>query len=377
MTLAKIRFYIVTLQTMITSDVISKMSDSELAQLLTCDDDTFAPYARAAFDIVVGRLGGECYLRGLIETHNSCIKDCLYCGIRRSNTKALRYRLDDDTIVSAAQEAVEAGYGSIVLQGGEQCSDSFTSRIETLLHRIGRLTPEGGPAVTLSLGEQSLETYRRWRKAGAKRYLLRIESSNPDLYRAIHPDDGNHSHTKRIEALQSLREADFQVGTGVMIGLPGQSVADLVSDLRFMQETDIDMCGMGPYLEHGDTPLYERRGELMSQDDRLRLSLRMVSLLRLLMPDINIAATTALQAISPSGRQMALSMGANVIMPNITPPAVKADYKLYENKPLSEKPEYDPLTLMESIEETGLRVSLGTDGTSKHYLRRKSGVTQS
>lgn len=352
-------------------DLRHELTDARLAELLECDDDKFAPYAAAARDTLIAHVGDKCYLRALIEIGNVCAKDCLYCGIRRSNRHAVRYMLDDDAIVSAVRASLAAGYRSIVLQGGEQCSDSFTLRIERLLDKISRLTPDGGPAVTLSLGEQSLSTYMRWREAGARRYLLRIESSSRHLYSRIHPHDPLHSFDRRLEALMSLREADYQVGTGVMIGLPGQTAEHLAADIRFMQQMDIDMCGMGPYLEHRHTPLYGLRHTLVPPAERLRLSLRMVALLRLVMPDINIAATTALQAIDSHAREEALRMGANVIMPNMTPQQAKARYALYENKPLCETPA-GTMPLCGRICDTGLVAAPEDDGTSRHYYERKS-----
>lgn len=344
------------------------LTDKQLRELLLSDDETFAPYADAAREIVMSSLGGMCYMRGLIETHNGCVKDCLYCGIRRSNSAVARYSLSDDEIVETVVNTVGAGYGSIVLQGGEQRGEAFVGRVERLLRRIASECGNKAPAVTLSFGEQSLESYRRWRSAGAHRYLLRIESSRESLYRSIHPDNELHSHARRVEALYDLRKADFQVGTGVMIGLPGQTTDDLVADLRFMRDMDIDMCGMGPYLEHKETPLYARAGELLPANERLRLSLRMITLLRLLMPTINIAATTALQAIDPDARTTALRMGANVMMPNITPMSVKAEYKLYENKPLGENSLTASLT--EGVTRAGLTPVFGGKGTSRHYLDR-------
>ena len=283
-------------------------------------------------------VGEKTYLRGLIEYSNVCRKNCLYCGIRKNNTHISRYTLSEEEVLAAAHYAWENRYGSIVLQGGENTSDAHIETIEYLIRRI-KAVSNGELGITLSLGEQTMETYRRWFEAGAHRYLLRIESSCESLYRSIHPDDENHRYVHRLEAIRSLRVTGYQVGTGVMIGLPGQTVENLADDLLFMREMDIDMCGMGPYLEHEQTPLYPRRTELWPEEKRFSMSLKMIALLRLLMPDINIAATTALQAIDPKGREKALRVGANVIMPNLTPVAHKVNYKLYENKPVSEWPD--------------------------------------
>jgi biotin synthase len=314
------------------------LSRAELIWLLRTEGEE----AEALFDWAAAHrkayVGEKTYLRGLIEYSNVCRKNCLYCGIRRENDAVERYTLSEAEVLAAARYAWENRYGSIVLQGGENTSEAHVATIEGLIRKIKALS-NSKLGITLSLGEQTEETCRRWFAAGAHRYLLRIESSREALYRSIHPDDAAHRHADRLEALRMLRRAGYQVGTGVMIGLPGQTVEDLADDLLFLRAQDIDMCGMGPYLEHEQTPLYARRAELQPPRERLVLTLKMIALLRLLMPDINIAATTALQAIDPRGREMALRIGANVVMPNLTPGVHKAQYKLYENKPVSEWPD--------------------------------------
>ncbi|MDR0954182.1 MAG: [FeFe] hydrogenase H-cluster radical SAM maturase HydE [Rikenellaceae bacterium] len=306
-------------------------------------------------------VGNKVYLRGLIEYSNVCRKNCLYCGIRKENTAVVRYTLSEDEVVAATRTAWREGYGSVVLQGGESVSPAHTATIEGLIRRINTLSA-GELGITLSLGEQTEETYRRWFEAGAHRYLLRIESSGEGLYRSIHPADALHRYDSRREALRALRRVGYQVGTGVMIGLPGQTLENLADDLLFMRQQDIDMCGMGPYLEHAQTPLYTRRAELWLPEKRLAVALNMVALLRILMPQINIAATTALQAIDPAGREKALRAGANVVMPNLTPARYKADYKLYENKPVTEWPD---------IPEG--EIGYGCRGDSVHFQQRTVG----
>lgn len=316
-------------------------------------------------------VGYVTYLRGLIELSNECIKNCLYCGIRKNNEHVARYSLSDDEVMAAAQYAFENRYGSIAIQAGERIGTDYVNRITKLVQRIKKMS-NGNLGITLSLGEQTREVYHQWKKAGADRYLLRIETSNPELYKKIHPNDPLHSFEKRIEALHHLRETGFQVGTGVMIGLPYQTRSDLVDDLFFMKRMDIDMCGMGPYLEHHQTPLYEHRGLLWTQQERFDMTLRMVATLRLMMPKINIAATTALQAIDPVGREKALWAGANVIMPNITPVTTRASYKLYENKPISEDClDVQEKSLFERITNAGDEIGFGEQGNSLHYKYRK------
>ena len=229
--------------------------------------------------------------------------------------------------------------------------------------------------ITLSLGEQTLEVYRQWREAGAHRYLLRIESSNPHLYKRIHPQNALHSFNVRRHCLNLLRECDYQIGTGVMIGLPFQTLEDLACDLQFLQDIDIDMVGMGPYLEHHNTPLYAVRHLLLSQEERLSLSLRMIALLRLMMPNINIAATTALQAIDPFGREKALQIGANVVMPNITPTSNRSLYALYENKPNTHEGAQETMHALEqSILQSGCHIAYSKWGDSLHFTTRNRNI---
>lgn len=315
-------------------------------------------------------VGNKVYFRGLIEFSNICSKDCLYCGIRKSNDKVIRYDSTDKEILDACQFAWENRFASVVLQSGEISSPAFINRVDNLLKKIKQQS-NNELGITLSCGEQSPETYLRWFESGAHRFLLRIESSNPDLYYKIHPNNKKHSFEKRLEALQFLKETGYQVGTGVMIGLPFQTYEDLANDLIFMKEIDIDMCGMGPYIEHEDTPLYEYRHLLMTKQKRFDLALNMIAILRLLMPDINIAAATALQAIDPAGREKALAVGANIIMPNLTPVNYRKEYQLYEDKPcLDEDKELCRNCLEARIELSGSEIGYDEWGDSLHFSRR-------
>lgn len=343
----------------------------ELVHLLTCEgkeEEKLFDYTRQVRN---NTLGPGVYLRGLIEISNICTKDCLYCGIRKSNLQAQRYALKEEEILLAARYAWQNHYGSIVLQGGERTDASFILHIEKLLKEIKRLSNHQ-LGITLSLGEQTPDTYKRWFDAGAHRYLLRIETSNEQLYRKIHPHDDRHHFRTRLNCIRSLQQCGYQTGSGVMIGLPFQTTADLADDLLFLKALDIDMVGMGPYLEHRETPLRAYRRQLLPASKRFQLSLHMVSCLRLLMPDINIAATTALQAMDPRGREKALEIGANVIMPNITPLANRANYQLYENKPgMDEGTEDSTRRLMESIKKSGCEVQPGVRGDSLHFRHKQ------
>ena len=294
--------------------------------------------------------------------------NCLYCGIRRDNLNTGRYELTSEEVLEAAAFAADQGYGSMVIQGGERTDSKFIDKITSLLVEIKRRWPLG---ITLSLGEQTEDVYREWFEAGAHRYLLRIESSTKELYEKIHPVDAVHSYETRVQALRDLRKCGYQVGTGVMIGLPFQTAANLADDLLFFKEMDIDMCGMGPYLEHSETPLYAFRHMIPDQMRRLDLSLRMVALLRLLMPDINIAATTAMQAIVPDGRERAIMAGANVLMPNLTLSDVREEYQIYQNKPgVGEDAAISSSRTEQRLREMKIPIGYGQWGDSIHYRKR-------
>ena len=314
-------------------------------------------------------VGNKVYYRGLIELSNACAKDCLYCGIRKSNAKVERYNLSDSDVLAAAQFAYENRYGSLAIQSGELKSPAFRRRITNLLKQIKELS-NGELGITISLGEQDEETYQEWFDAGAHRYLLRIEVSNPALYHKYHPAD--HSYEERLQCLKTLHKIGYQVGTGVMVGLPFQTLADLADDLLFMKAMDVHMVGMGPYVEHKDTPLYEFRSQLLPQEERFTLTLKMIAILRLMMPDINMVAATAMQAIDPLGREKALKVGANILMPNITPGQHRDDYKLYENKPCTDDAAEDCKNCLEArIHIAGQEVGYGEWGDSKRFHPKK------
>lgn len=308
-------------------------------------------------------------LRGLIEISNRCRKNCLYCGIRRDNASVHRYALDEEEIVALGRKASALGYGSLVLQGGEREDAAFVASVTRLLRRLKALDSFG---ITLSFGEQREEVYREWFEAGAHRYLLRIESSDPALYARIHPQDADHRYARRIECLQALRRCGYQVGTGVMIGLPYQTLGHLASDLLFFRETDIDMCGMGPYIPHRETPLAAVAAGIPGPQERMELSIRMVALLRILMPDINIAATTALQVLDPRGRERAVDAGANVVMPNLTDLAFRGDYDLYDGKPgASVDADLTGSPFARYLEERKIPILRREWGDSRHFAARK------
>ncbi len=349
----------------------ANFSKPDLVRLLSAEGDDRQLLFRQAQLIKQQTIGNKVHFRGLVEFSNVCAKDCFYCGIRKSNAKVVRYNASDEEILNACRFAWENRFGSVVLQSGELSSPAFAKRVEYLLKEIKQLS-NNELGITLSCGEQSLETYCRWFECGAHRYLLRIESSNPELYKKIHPTDDLHRFEQRLKALYNLREAGFQVGTGVMIGLPFQSLDDLANDLIFLKSFDVDMVGMGPYIEHEDTPLCTFKHQLKTKEERFDLALKMIAALRLLMPDINIAAATALQAIDPTGREKALAIGANIIMPNLTPTKYRKEYQLYEDKPcLDEDAELCRNCLEARIEISGCEIGYGEWGDSKHFKKRK------
>ena len=224
--------------------------------------------------------------------------------------------------------------------------------------------------ITLSLGEQSFETYQRWFEAGAHRYLIRIETSEGKLYRKLHPNDSLHDFDNRLRCINDLKKIGYQTGTGVMIGLPFQTVESLARDLLFMKDLDIDMVGMGPYIEHENTPLIQFREMLLQDYKRFELSLKMIAVLRIMMKDINIAATTAIQTLNRNGREEAIRAGANVIMPNITPGRYRDDYALYRNKPVTGLNHVDDLKMIESgLKRIGHSLAYDEWGDSRRFLK--------
>lgn len=359
---------------MIIDNLLNKdtLNKEELVFLLGCEGEEKTKLFTKAAEVKAKYVGRKVYFRGLIEMSNICRKNCLYCGIRSGNTNVHRYNLTDDEVIEAAKFAWENRYGSIAIQTGEVSTKEFVDRIENLLDKINKATNHE-LGITLSLGEQTEETYRRWFNKGAMRYLLRIEASNRELYAKLHPNNRFHDFDERIECLKALRRVGYQVGTGVMIGLPFQTLEHLADDLLWMQEIDVDMVGMGPYVEHPDTPLYRYREHLLPISERFNLALKMTALLRIIMKDINIAAPTALQAIDPLGREKAIKVGANIVMPNITPGAYRNDYKLYENKPCTDDAADDCKNCLEArIQLTGDEIGYGEHGNSRHFYRRRN-----
>lgn len=263
-------------------------------------------------------VGDEVHLRGLIEFSNICKRNCLYCGLRASNKNVDRYRLQPDEIIELARKGVSYGYKTFVLQSGE---DEFYTidKIKYIVEKI----KEFDVAVTLSIGEKSFEEYKAYKESGADRFLIRIETTDKDLYEAMDP---GMSHEERKRCLSDLKALGYEVGSGCLVGLPNQTIESLAEDILFFKEIGADMIGIGPFIPNGDTPLKDEKG------GDLNLSLKVMAITRLLLKDINIPATTAMETLNPNGRIMALQSGANVVMPNVTEGEYRKMYALYPGK---------------------------------------------
>ena len=277
----------------------------------------------AAFALVQKQqiYGNDVYIRGLIEISNICRNDCLYCGIRKSNGNCDRYRLTKEDILDCCAEGYALGFRTFVMQGGED--GSFSDMFLTdLLSEIKKRYPDC--AVTLSLGERSMDSYRKLREAGADRYLLRHETADPEHYARLHP--ANLSWHNRMQCLRNLRELGFQVGCGFMVGSPFQTDTMLAKDLKFVEEFKPDMCGIGPFIPHKDTPFRDHPAGSVD------LTCYLLSILRLIHPPVLLPATTALGTMAENGREKGILSGANVVMPNLSPASVRRKYMLYDNK---------------------------------------------
>lgn len=296
----------------------------ELSGMLASADEGLWREIFAAAREVKAKCGKtETLPRGLIECSNICAKDCLYCGIRKGNAKVPRYLIPEAEVAACVDEARRRGYPAVAFQAGEIESEANTVYYERLLAKCR------GLEVTLSLGEQTEEVYRRWKDAGAMRYLIRIETSNRELYAKIHPAEC--SFERRIECIRTLKRLGYVTGSGVMIGLPGQTIDDLAHDIVFYGDENLDMVGMGPYVAHPDSLMPDSRYQLPTTN--YQLSLRMIALTRLYLWNVNIVAATALEALDPeNGRRRGIDAGANVIMTNLTPEKFRVGYDLYPGK---------------------------------------------
>ena len=293
------------------------LSKEELVQILS--DESINDFLfKIADEVRKEHVGNEVHLRGLIEFSNICKCNCKYCGLRKDNPELERYRLTIEESYDFAKKAKDYGYKTVVLQSGE---DSYYSieRLVKLLQDIKKLDL----AITLSIGERSFEEYKAFKEAGADRYLIRIETTNKELYKKLHP---NMSFENRIRCLKDLKTLGYEVGTGCLVGLPEQSIESLANDILFFKEIDADMIGIGPFIPNQNTPLKDATG------GTFEMALKVMALTRILLPTINIPATTAMETLNPNGRLIALQSGANVVMPNVTEGDYRRKYEIYPGK---------------------------------------------
>ncbi len=335
---------------------------ARIQELLECSEQDYPLLQQAAQETRRRYVGDVLHLRGLVEFSNICSCDCRYCGIRKSNRNTGRYTMAMDDILYAAQTAYNERYGSVVLQSGERSDPQFIKFVTEMVEKV-KAIGDGSLGITLSCGIQEPEVYRMWRKAGADRYLLRIETTDRELFGRLHPDT---DYDVRCQALRDLKSAGYILGTGVMVGLPGQTAEMLSRDIDFFRSVDADMIGLGPYVTHPDAVLEDFGSDSdQRRKERLFMTCKMISVCRLVLKDVNIASATALSALDPeSGRLRGLLAGANVIMPNTGNPAHRKDYFLYDNKP-------DTAESLESIRRTaalaGCTVELDTPGNPPHF----------
>jgi biotin synthase len=296
---------------------MENFSKKELIDILK-DDSQNSWLFSYADKVRKDNVGDEVHLRGLIEFSNICKRNCKYCGLRSENKTLERYRISVQDIIKYAKKASEMGYKTIVLQSGE---DEYYSK-EVLCEIIGEIK-KLDVALTLSVGERSFDEYKAFKDCGADRYLMRIETTDKNLYKSMHP---NMDYENRVRCLKNIKELGYETGTGCLVGLKGQTIESLAQDILFFKELDADMVGIGPFIAHPQTPLKD------DPNGNFTLALKVMALTRLMMPNINIPATTAMETLNPNGRIIALQSGANVVMPNVTTTEYRAKYEIYPNK---------------------------------------------
>lgn len=296
---------------------MEQLTKSEIVEILKDDSQNEQLFAKAD-KIRHENVGDEVHLRGLIEFSNICKRTCKYCGLRAENKNIDRYRISFEDIVSYANNASEMGYKTIVLQSGED--EKFSCDV---ICKIVKEIKKFDVAVTLSIGERSFDDYKAFKDAGADRYLIRIETTDRELYKKMHP---HMDFDNRVKCLENIKTLGYEVGTGCLVGLPEQTIESLADDILFFKKLDADMIGIGPFIAHPDTPLKD------ADNGSFTLALKVMALTRIMLPDINIPATTAMETLKPNGRIIALQSGANVVMPNVTSKEYRAKYEIYPNK---------------------------------------------
>ncbi len=331
------------------------LTNEEFLLLLNTDEFDSLLF-KAADRVRRENYGDAVYIRGLIEFTNYCKNNCYYCGIRRDNKNAVRYRLTKEQILNCCRQGYEFGFRTFVLQGGED----MTYSDDDMCDIICSIKKEFSDcAVTLSLGERKKESYKAFFDAGADRFLLRHETAEDEHYRKLHPE--NLSLKERKECLFNLKEIGFQVGSGFMVGSPYQTTENIISDLRFLQELKPDMIGIGPFIRHKDTPFAG------FESGSLELTLRLVAVLRLMFPYVLLPSTTALGTIHPEGRERGLKAGANVVMPNLSPQDTRKLYMLYDNKISTDEEAAESVEkLKKRVENAGYKVVTDVGHVKKH-----------
>lgn len=346
------------------------LSKSEIVELLCLRGIEQEALHSKASDIRNSIMNRTVYLRPLMEFSNICCNDCYYCGLRKSNVNVKRYELTPEEILSSVDDASDAGARSIVLQSGERRDRKFTSYVSYTLKLIKEKHP--GMSITLAVGEQERGVYEEFYAYGASRYLLRIETSNPDHYRKLHPE--SMSYNNRMKCLHQLSEIGFQVGTGIMVNSPHQTLENLADDIILFSMLDIDICSLGPYIPHSDTPF---GGIEYLPEETLNLGLNMISVLRIAMPDIYIASTTSLDTLSSEGRELGLIAGANVILPQITHSRQRNDFMQHENRIKGVLESRSLLKMLEDkIIHLGMTPDCGEPGKIKHYMKKIEDVSK-
>lgn len=297
------------------------LREDEFLYLLNNQDDFSEKLFKESRKITNKYFSNKIYVRGLLEISNICKNNCYYCGIRRDNKNVKRYRMSKESILESVKFASDLGFKTFVLQGGE---DSYFSDdiLSDILKNIKKISPNC--AITLSVGEREYNSYRILKESGADRFLLRHETANEDLYKKLHPSDMSFSH--RMKSLRYLKKLDYQTGAGFMVGAPFQKYEDLVMDLKFLRNLNPEMIGIGPFIPQHDTKFSQEK------NGSVDLTIYLLSILRIMFPNANLPATTALSTLSEGAREKAIKVGANVFMPNISPSFAKENYNLYDNK---------------------------------------------
>ncbi|MGI5865237.1 MAG: [FeFe] hydrogenase H-cluster radical SAM maturase HydE [Myxococcales bacterium] len=336
--------------------------DAMLRWLREEDESRLEDLFASADEVRRGSVGDAVHLRGLVEVSNHCRRGCLYCGLRAPNAALPRYRMTAEQVLSCARLASRLSYGTVVIQAGEDPGIGA----EWVADLVRQIKKETGLAVTLSLGEREPHELARWREAGADRYLLRFETSDSELFAHIHPSlPGRKSD--RVALLRELKRLGYEVGSGVMVGVPGQSYESLAADIELFQSLDLDMIGVGPYLPHPETPLAKERSRLPEKEQVPNtpfMALKVLALARIACPEANMPATTALATADPvRGIERGLGAGANVLMPNVAPPEIRAKYEVYPNKAVADATVPESAgRIRERIERIGRTVAAGPGG---------------